>query len=221
MKRVFLVFLPLLMLFSCITPVKAIQFPNWVALTFDDGPNPIYTPQILDLLKANGVHATFFVLGRNAMSYPAIVKRESSEGHEIENHTYNHVFLSKVSAEKAKEEVDLGEQTIENITGRFPPFLRPPGGLYNDEVEKIALREGERIVTWSWYQDTRDWKQPGVDKIVQTVLNNLHKGDIILCHDGLGENCSQTVEALKQILSGIKARGYQLVTISTMLSEEE
>ncbi|ULL13652.1 polysaccharide deacetylase family protein [Paenibacillus sp. H1-7] len=189
-----------------------------IALTFDDGPNPVYTPQILDLLKEHDAKATFFVLGKRVQMYPAIAIREVNEGHEIANHTFDHHYLKNVSPQKLVDEIRQTQEVIFDITEQIPHVFRPPGGFYNDALLHSAKEDQLTVVMWSWYQDTKDWKRPGVDKIVHTVLSNVHNGDIILFHDLEGD-CSQTVEALKRILPELKKQGYQFVTVTDLIAK--
>lgn len=188
-----------------------------IALTFDDGPNPVYTPQILDLLKAYDAKATFFVLGRRVQMYPALAIREVNEGHEIANHTFDHHYLKNVSSQKLMDEIRQTQEIIFEITEQIPHVFRPPGGYYNEALLNLAQEDKLTVVLWSWYQDTKDWKRPGVDKIVHTVLSNVHNGDIILFHDLQGD-CSQTVEALKRILPELKNQGYQFLTVTDLIA---
>ncbi|MBD0383573.1 polysaccharide deacetylase family protein [Paenibacillus sedimenti] len=188
-----------------------------VALTFDDGPNPVYTPQVLDVLKQFDAKATFFVLGKRVQMYPQIAIREVNEGHEIANHTYDHHFLKNVSPQKLKEEIEQTQEIIFDITEQTPHVFRPPGGFYNQSLLELAKQDRFTVVMWSWYQDTKDWKKPGVHNIVQSVLSNIHNGDIILFHDLEGD-CTQTVEALKIVLPELKKQGYQFLTVTDLIS---
>ncbi|MGF7036685.1 polysaccharide deacetylase family sporulation protein PdaB [Paenibacillus mucilaginosus] len=188
-----------------------------IALTFDDGPNPVYTPQILDLLHEYGAKGTFFVIGKRVQLYPAIAIREVNEGHEIANHTFDHHFLKHYPAERLITEIRQTQEVIFDITEQMPHVFRPPGGYYNDALLQSMKEDKLTVVMWSWYQDTKDWMKPGVDKIVAQVLNNVHNGDIILFHDLQGD-CSQTVDALRRILPELKQRGYEFVTVSDLIS---
>lgn len=188
-----------------------------IALTFDDGPNPVYTPQILDLLQQYDAKATFFVLGKRVELYPTIVIREINEGHEIANHTFDHDYIKSVDAEQLKNEIEQTQQVIFDLTEQRPRVFRPPGGFYNDAMIALAHRSNLTVVMWSWYQDTQDWRKPGVDHIVRTVLDNLHNGDIVLFHDMEGD-CSQTVEALRRLLPILKKQGYRFVTVTDLIS---
>lgn len=188
-----------------------------IALTFDDGPDPVDTSAILDLLKQYEAKATFFVVGESVERYPELAKREITEGHEIANHTYTHQYFNKRRLdEQISREIQKAEDAIVKATDQKPVLFRPPGGYYSENLVKVSVQAGYKVVMWSWHQDTRDWNTPGVHKIVKKVLNNTRNGDIILFHDHV-EGKSQTVEALKQILPELKDRGYRFVTVSDLL----
>jgi peptidoglycan-N-acetylglucosamine deacetylase len=189
-----------------------------LAITFDDGPDPVDTPQILDLLEKYQVKATFFVIGSKAGKYPEILRREMEGGHEIANHTFTHQFFNRSStAEKIKKEIEQTQEAIYTITGQKPSLFRPPGGMFNESVLRVARNEGLRTIMWSWHQDTRDWSRPGVGYIVNKVLKNVHNGDIILLHDYVSGK-SQTIKALESILPALSKQGYEFVTVSELLS---
>jgi len=189
-----------------------------IALTFDDGPDPQNTPKILDLLKHYDAKATFFTLGSRVMRFPDIARRAVAEGHELSNHTYSHLYYRKgMDRQRYFDDVRKAQQAIAQVTGKIPHLFRPPGGYYNDSVVEAAKQVNALVVLWSWHQDTRDWRSPGVQAIVNKVLNNARNGDIVLFHDHL-DGKSQTVEALKQILPELKARGYRFITVSDLLS---
>ncbi|SHJ80751.1 polysaccharide deacetylase family protein [Tepidibacter formicigenes] len=187
-----------------------------IALTFDDGPHPRITPKILDLLKKYDVKATFFVLGKHVQFYPEPLKRIKEEGHEIGNHTFSHIDVKNTSEKKIQEEFEKTQDEVFSVIGEKPTVFRPPFGYYNKAVKKVAKKYGVKIILWSTSQDTKDWSNPGVEKIVRTVLNNICNGDIILLHDYV-EGRSQTYEALKVILPELKERGYKFVTISQLI----
>nr|WP_235941544.1 polysaccharide deacetylase family protein [Paenibacillus puerhi] len=189
-----------------------------IALTFDDGPDETDTPAILDLLKQYDAKATFFVIGKRVEQFPELVKREMREGHEIANHTYSHMyFTKKISESKIEEQLSKAEHAIADVTGQKTKLFRPPGGYYSERVVRAAKKAGYLVVMWSWHQDTEDWNTPGVNKIVKKVLDHAHNGDIVLFHDHV-EGRTQTVEALKQILPELQARGYRFVTVSELLT---
>jgi polysaccharide deacetylase family sporulation protein PdaB len=189
-----------------------------IALTFDDGPDPMDTPYILDLLKQYNVKATFFVVGKKVEMYPELAKREVIEGHELANHTYNHLYLNKnMTEQRIHNEIMKAEETIFKITGKKPTLFRPPGGFYSENVIRVVKKANYQMIMWSWHQDARDWDRPGVNKIVNSILQKTQKGDIVLLHDYV-EGETQTIEALKQILPQLKARGFSFVTVSELLA---
>ncbi|WEK55899.1 MAG: polysaccharide deacetylase family protein [Candidatus Cohnella colombiensis] len=191
-----------------------------IALTFDDGPDPKTTPQILELLSQYDAHATFFVIGNRMAKYPDIVKQEAFEGHEVANHTYNHVYFTpRVTMATIQEEIVKSQQQIEQITNQSCHWFRPPGGYYNEKVIQAARSHGYTVVLWSWHQDTNDWRTPGVKAIADKVLRNARNGDIVLLHDHV-KGSNQTVEALKLILPELKNRGYRLVTVTELMEHK-
>ena len=186
-----------------------------VALTFDDGPHPEYTEQILNLLEQYGAKGTFFLVGEQAEKNPQIVYRMYEEGHEIANHTYTHPFTKSVP--KVLEEIRKTDDILFSITGYSPKLFRPVEGQYTDQLVENVVKEGYKIVMWSWHQDTEDWKDPGVNTIVKKVLNGIKEGNIVLFHDG-GGNRVQTVKALEIILPELKKQGYKFITVTEMLN---
>lgn len=191
-----------------------------IALTFDDGPSFDLTPQILDVLKQYDAKATFFVLGNRIDRHKDIVLREVMEGHEIGNHTFNHAFFNHhLSKNRISREIETTKRKLKEVAGVDSPWFRPPGGYYNDSVIEAAKESGYTVILWSWHQDTEDWKSPGVEAIVNKVLNNVRNGDIVLMHDNVMHS-HQTVDALKIILPELKARGYKFVTISELVEQK-
>ncbi len=190
---------------------------KFIALTFDDGPHPVYTPEILDILMENGAKATFFVIGKNAQNYPELILREKEEGHEIGNHTYSHPDMKGISVDKAVEEIMLTQDVISKITGTRPSLFRSPGGIFSDELVLMLESIECKPVLWSWRQDTRDWSLPSVKTVVNTVINNISDGDIILFHD-YNMKGSPTPDALRIILPKLKEMGYNFVTVSELLT---
>lgn len=191
-----------------------------IALTFDDGPHPKYTNEILDLLKEYDVKATFFVLGKLAEAYPDIIKRQWKEGHEIGNHTYSHIDTKKVTKEVLLEEYEKTQNIIFELTNNKPKLFRPPYGSFNNNTIDIMETNNSVIVLWSAHQDSKDWKNPEVKNIVNTTLSNLRNGDIILFHDYVYFENSNTIEALKKIIPELKKRGYRFVTVSELMNLE-
>nr|WP_255731381.1 polysaccharide deacetylase family protein [Solibacillus sp. MA9] len=185
-----------------------------VALTFDDGPQATHTENVLNLLDQYDAKGTFFIVGQQAEKYPQIVRRMYETGHEIANHTYSHPYSKSVP--KVMKEIEKTNEILYSITGFSTKLFRPVEGNYTDELVTEVAREGYKLVMWSWHLDTEDWKDPGVNKIVNTVLTGIEQGDVVLFHDG-GGNREQTVQALEKILPELKKQGYSFVTISEML----
>jgi cellulose synthase/poly-beta-1,6-N-acetylglucosamine synthase-like glycosyltransferase/peptidoglycan/xylan/chitin deacetylase (PgdA/CDA1 family)/spore germination protein YaaH len=192
-----------------------------VALTFDDGPDPKWTPKILDILKAAEVKAAFFVLGGNAEQHPDLVRRIVAEGHEIGNHTYYHPNLSLCWPEHIRLELNATQLLIETITGRSTTLFRPP---YNADTSPSSLGDlvPLRIANDLHYLvvleniDPQDWARPGADVILQRVKQQRRDGSIILLHDAGGDR-SQTVEALPKIIDWLETRGDTIVPLSKLI----
>ncbi|WP_246879875.1 polysaccharide deacetylase family protein [Bacillus suaedae] len=191
---------------------------NRVALTFDDGPDPRFTPQLLDVLSKFNVPATFFVMGARAEAYPEITKRMANEGHIIGNHTYWHPNLVQENIASLKREIRQTEDVIADLVGYRTKLFRPPYGfLYNELVEEVA-ELNYTIIGWSL--DTLDWRELGADNIAYNVINNIEPGSIILMHDG-GEwdaDRTGTIESLKQIIPVLQEQGFEFVTVPELLS---
>lgn len=193
------------------TAVKKVSF------TFDDGPSKEYTEQILDTLKQYGVKATFFIIGKNAEKSPEILKKIFDEGHELGNHTYSHPDLRKISEENFEYEITRTQKIVYDITGYTPILFRPPGGYLNNSVMNKIMSNNLKTVLWSWRQDTMDWKSPATDSVINTVLDNVQDGDIILFHD-YNSGINPTPEALKVIIPQLISRGYTIVTVSELIN---
>lgn len=221
MKKLLLATIIFLLAFPCSAEPEIIAHNSAatkkIAITFDDGPHPTHTEEILDILKQYNVKATFFILGVNAAQYPSIVKRTFDEGHELGNHTYNHVFVNRVSDEALREEIRKTDDIITEITGRAPIVFRPPGGAYNDGKVAVIASTGHKCILWSWWQDTRDWSCPPVDKVVSTVMDNLHDGDIVLFHD-FNSGKTPTAAALRIIIPRLIEKGYEFVSVSELIA---
>lgn len=187
-----------------------------IALTFDDGPSPAYTSQVLTILQTYGVKATFFVIGTNAAAYPDYVQQEYQQGNAIGNHTWTHPNLTQLSSSEGRSQLQRTSDEIQAVTGVNPTVFRPPGGNFNSSVQSIAASLGLSTVLWN--VDPRDWSQPGTDVIIQRVLDAVHNGSIILLHDG-GGNRSETVAALPTIISRLEQRGFQFVTIPRLIQD--
>ncbi|WP_329454411.1 polysaccharide deacetylase family protein [Streptomyces sp. NBC_01497] len=176
-----------------------------VVLTFDDGPEPTYTPQVLDLLAAHDVRAMFFVCGEMVSYFPDLVRRAADEGHLIGNHTWTHPELPTLSQAKIKDEMGRTSEIIEKTTGAPPAWFRAPYGSWNAYTFELGSEMGMEPL--AWYVDTLDWSEPGTGKIVRAVLGGLGPGRVILSHDGGGVR-KQTVAALRQYLPQLAEHGY-------------
>lgn len=193
--------------FDATDPTQLDPDAPMIALTFDDGPNPEYTKKILDVLQENYSHATFFVLGNNAESYPDVLKTISDQGSEIGNHTYSHKKLSTLSTEDVTNEIQKVNQAVVNATGNEATLIRPPYGDYNDAVMSVLDKP---VVLWDL--DTEDWKSRNAQTIAQAVLDHVKDGDIVLMHDIY----ESTAEAVALMVPQLKEKGYQIVTIHEM-----
>jgi len=180
---------------------------RYVYLTFDDGPDPRYTPQILHILDSFGVRATFFELGSQVSQYPGVTARVHRRGHSVQNHTWSHVDLRYLSWPAFRHQIRATDRQIRAQVGYTPGCLRPPFGAVSKRVHVRAARLGKKIRLWT--VDPRDWSRPGVSAIVHRVLHSVASGSVILLHDGGGDR-SQTVDALPKILRALKAKGYRL-----------
>jgi polysaccharide deacetylase family sporulation protein PdaB len=192
-----------------------------IALTFDDAPDTVYTPKVLDILKKNGVKATFFIIGNLAEKHPEIVRRIVREGHVIGNHSYGHAQLKKLSQAKFIQEIEKTEQVLLPLVGYTPHLMRPPYGAVNDE--ELAWLKENGYLTVNWNVDPQDWKGlPGkevYDRAVATAVS----GSIILMHSATGEGGSLqgTVEALPDIIETLRGKGYKLVTLPELLQTKK
>lgn len=185
-----------------------------IALTFDDGPDPQYTPQILDILRQYRVKATFFCIGHQATRSPHIVKQEFDMGHNIGNHTWTHPDLALLSATDVLSEICRTSDALEEATGVRPTFFRPPYGSLSSQVLVQTHHLG--ITTIMWNDLAQDWARPGTNFIIHRTLSLIQNGSIILMHDGGGDR-SQTVKALPAIIGSLQNRGFQFVTVKQIL----
>jgi cellulose synthase/poly-beta-1,6-N-acetylglucosamine synthase-like glycosyltransferase/peptidoglycan/xylan/chitin deacetylase (PgdA/CDA1 family) len=189
-----------------------------VALTFDDGPDPQWTPAILDVLARHGAHATFFVIGSKVNEYPDLTRRILAEGHELGVHTFTHAELAALPAWRRDLEVTLGQNAISGATGQHtalirPPFSSEPDAVSADEFAAIADVAAGRYLTVLADRDTKDWSNPGVPSVVAAATPAEGAGAVVMLHDGGGDR-SQTVAAVDQLLTALGARGYQFTTVS-------
>ncbi|WP_293883179.1 glycosyltransferase [Sphingomonas sp.] len=200
--------------------------PGKVALTFDDGPDPVWTPQILDILEAKRVPATFFVIGENALSQPGLLNRELRGGSEIGNHSYTHPNMAQVSPTGIRLELNFTQRLVEAYTGRAMRLFRAPyfgdaEPTTTDELIPALLAQQDGYLNVGLHVDPGDWKRPGVQQIIDETIAQVEDGSaeksegVILLHDGGGDR-SQTIAALPVIIDRLRAKGYSFVPLSTM-----
>jgi peptidoglycan/xylan/chitin deacetylase (PgdA/CDA1 family) len=181
-----------------------------VALTFDDGPHPDFTPRILQILAENNVHATFFVVGKMVALHPELVRAEYQAGHTVGNHTYDHPDLARMSQDDVHHQWSEGSRVLREITGVAPRFCRPPGGEHNDMVVQVAADLGLTTVMWS--DSAGDYGCSDAGYIRRATVQGAKNGAIILLHDGV----EQTVEVLPQIIAGLREKGFTFQTLDEM-----
>jgi peptidoglycan/xylan/chitin deacetylase (PgdA/CDA1 family) len=195
-----------------------------VALTFDDGPSALYTPQVLDILRENGVHATFFVIGRNINKCSGLVKREIEEGNAVGNHTWSHPLFAPFETRKQLHgEIFRTDSAIFHETGVHSSLFRPPHGWSSPWMKKSVEGMGYDVINWT--VDPGDWKHPAAKIIVKRVDRSLGSSAIVLLHDGLESKNDpgqeNTVLALRTIIGDFKAKGYRFVTISQLIGDPQ
>ncbi len=179
-----------------------------VALTFDDGPHATYTPMLLDGLRQRGIHATFFLMGKNIEGKEDIVKQMQKDGHLIGNHTYDHVQLDKLPGDQACQQILKTNNEIYEITGEYPLYLRPPYGAWPKNLELCVT-----MLPVFWDVDTLDWKSKNVQSVENIVKREVKDGSIILMHDSF----PTSVEAALEIVDMLTKEGYDLVTADELL----
>jgi len=185
-----------------------------IALTFDDGPHPRYTVEILDILAEFGISATFFVVGQNAVYHKELVERAAREGHEIGNHTHTHGHIVNLTEARFEKDIADCEAQLQKILGYKPTLMRPPEGVCNEIVKSVSERHGYTVVLWSI--DTRDWAHTPVAEICANVQAHARDGSIVLMHDFIGQN-SPTPAALRRIIPMLQEAGFLFVTVSQLL----
>lgn len=212
------------------TPTPAHSIPNWargkvirsanttkklIALTFDDGPWPVYTEQILAILSKNDIKATFFMCGGMAKLRPELVRKVHEEGHTVANHTWSHPSRPR----DPQSEVRRTDAFLKQETGYTPTLFRPPYGLLKNGLAKASMQDKQSVVLWS--SDSSDWSpRATVSSITSNSVNNAGPGGIILMHDG-GGNRHKTVTALPRIISTLRGRGYSFVTVPKLLEQSQ
>lgn len=188
-----------------------------IALTFDDGPHPRYTDEILGILDRYNIKATFFVIGENLEYYPEVTKRGIAAGHELGNHTYSHIYMNSDNITRITGELEKTDRILKEKFGYSTKLIRPPGGLYGECALACAQNLESAVILWT--VDTRDWAHTPSEKISESVISSVKSGDIILMHDYVSGK-SPTPEALKKIIPRLIDDGYTFVTISELLESE-
>jgi peptidoglycan/xylan/chitin deacetylase (PgdA/CDA1 family) len=183
--------------------------PKTIALTIDDGPSPIYTPQILRLLDKYKITASFSMIGRSVAEYPAIAREVARAGHVITNHTWAHLDLAALPPVRVQDEIARATAAIHTATGDTPRLFRAPYGAWSATVLDYCARN--HLTALDWSVDPADWAMPGTGAIVRNLLRNTRTGSIILEHDG-GGNRSETVAALKIVIPQLLDKGYRFRT---------
>jgi len=183
-----------------------------VALTFDDGPHPVHTPMLLDILAARRIRATFYVIGSLVRRHPEIVRRMVAEGHELGNHTWAHPTLSQLGDAGVLREIDRTQETIWQTVGHLPQTMRPPYGAFSPRQSRMLAAQ-RNLPTVIWSVDPQDWRRPGPAVVAQRMVQGARPGAIILAHDIHGP----TVRAVPAALDGLQARGFACVTLSELL----
>ena len=188
-----------------------------ITLTFDDGPDKKYTPEILDLLKKYNIKATFFVLGKRVKKYPEIVKRMINEGHIVANHSWSHADLSKSNDQLINKEINDTEKLLKKIINKEITYLRPPYGAVSERLLNISKAKGYKVINWT--VDSRDWSAMDVDQILINTLPNVKKDSILLFHSAGGENhdLSATAKVLPEIINTLKILDYEFVNLNNLL----
>jgi peptidoglycan-N-acetylglucosamine deacetylase len=176
-----------------------------IALTIDDGPDPVYTPQVLRLLHKYRITASFSMIGIHVDAYPGLARRVADAGHMIVNHTQTHPDLALMAPAAVRDEMSYASEAIERVTGRRPGMFRAPYGAWSPTVMLRCQEMG--MIPLDWSVDPRDWAEPGVAAIVDNIMDFTRTGSIILEHDG-GGNRSQTVAALRIVIPRLLHAGY-------------
>ena len=215
-EKQFSFFIPTQFQGTTVSNAKLSSKQKAIALTFDDGPWPETTLQILDILNKNDIKATFFWVGRYLNAFPELGKKVAVAGHAIGNHTWNHQYF-KYSEDAAAKEIDRTSSLIEEVTGIDVTMFRPPGGILTNGLAAYAQKKKYTVVMWS--VDSLDWRN-SMQSLKDNVLRQASSGGIVLMHDG-GGNRSKTVEALPNIIAELRKQGYKFVTVPELLQMQD
>lgn len=219
MKRIVSCLLVVCCLFACFQITCNATEPEKsgtkrIVLTFDDGPHPKQTRQILDVLDRYGIKATFFVIGVNVKNYPGIIAEVQARGHEIANHTTTHSHASRLDMNALQKEIKECDNAVYEQIGKHCKYFRPPEGAMTDSMRQVVKELGYTSVFWTL--DTRDWAHTPPDQISDYIIQNAKNGDIILMHDYIGAN-SPTVKALERFIPVLLQQGFTFVTAGELL----
>ncbi len=184
----------------------------FVALTFDDGPHPVHTPRLLDILRTHNATATFYVVGQMVRRYPDVAKRIADEGHEIGNHTWSHPHLWDLGDNDVLQEIDRTNEVIWRTTGFLPVTMRPPYGAIS-KYQSQMVHANRLLPTVMWSVDPSDYRRPGSDVVASRIVTKARSGSIVLAHDIHGP----TVDAMPATLEGLAAVGLQATSMSQLL----
>ncbi len=195
---------------SCAAGSRSSVRKKKIALTFDDGPHPVYTEQVLQVLDQGNIPATFFLLGQNIEEHQDLVKEIDAKGHLIGNHTYHHVQVTSLPLDQACEEIQKTSDLIESLTGKGTEYVRPPFGTWSE-----GLEDRLNLIPVMWTIDTLDWTTENVDEIVCRVTEQAEENGIILMHDGY----ESTVQALERFIPLLEAEGYEFVTVDQVIMD--
>ncbi|MCM1283651.1 MAG: polysaccharide deacetylase family protein [Muribaculaceae bacterium] len=190
---------------------KGRELPKQIAITFDDGPNPLYTEKLLEGLKKREVKATFFLLGSEVEEYPKLVEKIYDDGHLIGVHSYRHVNFGEIGDEAAMKQIDAAREAIYSVTGEYAGFIRPPYGCWKD-----SLNDKVPMIEVLWDVDPLDWATADADTVAQRILKAVDKGGtIILLHDA----SQSSVQAAFTVIDALTEQGYEFVTVEELLLE--
>ncbi|MCR8645159.1 polysaccharide deacetylase family protein [Paenibacillus sp. N1-5-1-14] len=193
---------------------------NKVMLTFDDGPNPVYTKEILHVLQQYGVKAAFFAIGQHVLEYPEVIREVANSGHTIGNHTYSHPDLLEISHEEILEEIARTEQAIVRLTGEKLFLFRPPYGHFDDAIVELVRQQGYTFLTWTRKLDSRDWQYEDEHVIVEYMMKRMENGGIMLFHDSSNErdaSRAHTVRTIRMLIPLLLEQGYQFIDPQELL----
>lgn len=229
MKKKYLSILILLSLTSCnVKEVSNISSNNvyyhfktiqpYLALTFDDGPNKIQTPKVLDILDKYNAKATFFVIGENVEYQKQYLKLIDKKGHEIGNHFYTHDDINNLSKDEIRKNIIKNNELIYSVVGYYPKIVRPPYGIVSDSLKEVCSELNMSIVLWTDDKDSKDWEFTKESEIINNLTKKVSNGDIFLFHDS-NKKFTNTLNAIDIIIPQLQKKGYKWVSVSTLLEK--